>query len=73
MSSEDLEDLEKLEDFEEFTFCRRNSCCPKLKRLSKDEFILEDDYGGSVRLSLEEIIIFVNDLPEKYSIFKESI
>lgn len=64
-------DIKDLEDLEEFTFCRRNSCCPKLRRLNQDEFILEDDYGGSVRLSLEEIIIFVNDLPKKYSIFKE--
>lgn len=67
----DVKDFEELEEFKEFTFCRRNSCCPKLRRLNQNGFILEDDYGGSVRLTLEEVIIFVNDLPKKYSIFKE--
>lgn len=46
--------------------CRQGSCCPTVEKTSENEFIVKDDYDGSVKLTSEEI----DDLYEAYQKLK---
>ena len=39
-----------------FTLCGRNgSCCPVVTQTGADEFTIVDDFGGSVKLTSEQV------------------
>lgn len=55
--------MESLNQSERIVLCRNGSCCPVLKRVSSDEFILTDDFDGKVTLTEDQLDILV----EKYT------
>ena len=38
-----------------FTLCGRNSCCPVVTQTGADEYTIVDDFGGSIKLTSEEV------------------
>lgn len=38
-----------------YTLCGRNSCCPVVTQINDDEFTITDDFGGSVKLTTEQV------------------
>lgn len=39
-----------------FTLCGRNgNCCPVVTQTNEQEFIITDDFGGSVKLTTEQV------------------
>jgi len=47
-----------------FTLCRGKGCCPELFEDNNGNYILVDDYRGSVKLTKDELIILNEKLNE---------
>jgi hypothetical protein len=39
----------------EVALCRAGSCCPRVKKVNDDEFLLTDDYNGSVKITKDQL------------------
>ena len=40
--------------------CRSGSCCVTLEKQGEDEFVMTDDYGGSVKLDKNDLSLFAD-------------
>lgn len=46
---------------ETITLCRQGSCCPTLTK-TESEYILKDDYNGSVRLTEDQLTLLKDSI-----------